>query len=257
MKFPFWVLGQKRKDDVAVMATPGFVVPVATDIKPAVRPVHTPVITPMPVNPVIQDMEQLLARTVYRVGESIAKTELYFPASDLDRLGISCNSKELIALADHKSRELLLRSDIRRGERYAFYTGELAAALATAERAAILFRLISGDSANATALSVMRRVADACDKVIFHSAKLLEAEPADSFKWGNSVIVAQGEAQTALNKAMILLNRRPALLSPATEKMARAAIWATIIAADACAHAALECREAILPNSPSYGVVHA
>ncbi len=244
MKFSFWSGFHKRREmdpTTVVLSAPP--IPQATPLTRRTLPAPIPV----PVNPVIQEMQFTLANLVYRVTETIAKTELYFPASDLRLLGIPTDSPALCAEADHRSRELLLRAEIKHGERYVTQTAEIITALHTAERAALLLRLLCADSANAAALPVLRRVADACERVIRHSAKVLEAPAADVFTWSNSVVAGQNEAQTAVHKAITLLGRTPSILSPSAEKMARTAIWSMEIAAETTAHAALECRGVILP----------
>ena len=201
MKFSFWSGFHKRRqmDPVAVLSTP--TVPRVTT--PARRTLAAP--TPVPVNPVIQEMQFILANLVYRVTETIAKTELYFPASDLRLLGVPTDNPALCAEADHRFPvSWLLRAEIKHGERYVTQTAEIITALHTAERAALLLRLLCADTANTAALPVLRRVADACERVIRHSAKVLEAPAADVFTWSNSVVAGQNEAQTAVHKAITL-----------------------------------------------------
>lgn len=62
-------------------------------------------------------------------------------------------------------------------------------------------------------------------------------------------MAGQNEIQTAVHKAITMLEKKPALLAPTAQKMVRAAIWSMEISAGATAHAALECRGVVLPAS--------
>ncbi|MBC8136956.1 MAG: hypothetical protein H8F28_13820 [Fibrella sp.] len=247
MKFSFWSGWSKRKEiDTAVVTAVALSAPASAQKTPADWRVAPPP-APVPVNPAVRAMEVSLALLVYRVTETLAKTELYFPASDLQVLGVSGDSAILCEEMDRKARALLHRTDVKHAERYVTQTAEIIAALHTTEHAALLLRLLCADSANAVAIPLIRRVADSCERVIRHSAKVLEAPAPDVFTWSNSVVAGQNEAQTAVYKAITLLGKEPALLTPAALKMARAAIWMMEVAADATAHAALECRGVVLP----------
>ena len=240
MNFSLATWGQKLKQrEHRATAVPPLPPP------PARRPVPPPV--PIPVNPLARDMEITLAALVYRVIETLAKTELYFPASDLRVLGVPDGSLALCAAVEGKAHAMLSRADIKHGERYVAHAAGMVAGLRTAERSACLIRLLCADSANSAALPLLRRVADACERVIRHSAKVLEAPSPDVFTWSNSVVTGRNEVQTAVYKALTMLSNRPALLSPAAERMARTAIWAMEIAVETVANAALECRGVVLP----------
>ncbi len=211
-----------------------------------------PAAPPRPVspNPAIRDMEKTLASLVYRVTETLAKTELYFPASDLQVLGMSDDKSALCKSANRMACSLLLRPDVKRGERYVAFAGEIADALCTAERTAILLRVLCTDPQNAPAMPVVRRVADACELVVNTSAKLLNAESSDVFHHANTLVAARNDAETAIYKAVTMLQKRPALLQPASERLAKTIIWSMEVIGTDLADAALECRGVMLSAPP-------
>ena len=219
----------------------------AATLAPHITPPRSLTTAPLAPNPAVRDMEHALALLVYRAVETLAKSALYFPASDLAVLGVSVDSHDLCRETDRLASSLLLRPDMKHGERYVRYSGEIATALASAERAATLLRLVCTSEHNTAALPLLRRVAESCERVIRQSAKVLDAEPADVFVWSNSVVAAKNETQTAVHKALTLLARRPAMLIKPAENMVRMAIWSMEIAAEGAAHAALECRGVVLP----------
>lgn len=246
MKFPFWAGWGKRKEIDTAVAAVVLSAPTSAQKSPPTWRVAAPPV-PVPVNPAVRDMETALAVLVYRVTETLAKTELYFPLSDLQVLGMPTDGPALCEETDRKARALLHRTDISHAERYVTQTAELIAALHTAQNAALLLHLLCADTANAAAVPIIRRVADSCERVIRHSAKVLEAPASEVFTWSNSVVAGQNEAQTAVYKAITLLGKEPAILTPTAQRMARAAIWTMEIAAETTAHAAMQCRGVVLP----------
>jgi len=213
------------------------------------RPAAPP--TPVSPNPAIRDMEKTLASLVYRVTETLAKTELYFPTSDLRVLGMPDDKAALCKTANKKACALLLRPDVKRGERFVAFAGEIADALCTAERTAALLRVLCTDAQNSPAVPLVRRVADACELVVNTSAKLLDAEPTDVFRHANALIAARNETETAVHKAVTMLQKRPALLQPASEKLAKTIIWSLEVIGSDLADAALECRGVMLSATPA------
>ncbi|MBC7805893.1 MAG: hypothetical protein H7145_07055 [Akkermansiaceae bacterium] len=204
--------------------------------------------TPVPVNPAVRAMETALAALVYRVTETLTSTDVYLPASDLRERGSRANSTALCEATDRAARELVSCADIKHPERYVVQTAEFVSALRGAEHAALLLRLLCADGANAAVIPLIRRVSDLCERIIRHSARVLESPAADVFTWSNSVVAGQNEAQTAVHKALTLLDKESASLTPTARKMTRAAIWTMEVAAETIAHAALECRGVVLPS---------
>lgn len=228
----------------------------ATPAPPMPRPgVASARPAPLPgpsVPPEVRAMHETLARLAYRAGETLRKTALYFSAADLHALDTPRDTDALVAQADGDARRLLLRAEVRRGERYAGYAHELGGAVACAGRAASLLRLLLSDPETAAVAVVLRRVADAADRVMVRSARCLESEPAARYDWGGAVVAGLSEARTAACKARALLRKRPALLESVAEKQARAAVWAMEAAAEGCAQAALTACELMLPRASDY-----
>ncbi len=245
MKFTFWSGWNRRDIDTAVVAAV-LSVP-APQKSPAIWRVAPPP-APVPVNPVVREMETALSVLVYRVSETLAKTALYVSANVLASSVVPTDGPALCAATDRKARELQLHPEIKHPERYVTQTAEMIAALRTAEHAASLLRLLCADESNVAALPIIRRVADACERVIRHGGKLLEVPAPDVFTWSNSVVAGQNDIQTAVYNAITLLGRESASLTPSARKMARAAIWMMEVAAETTAHAALECRGVVLPS---------
>ncbi|MBC8142595.1 MAG: hypothetical protein H7Y38_14275 [Armatimonadetes bacterium] len=213
------------------------------------RPAAPP--APVSPNPAIRDMETTLASLVYRVTEVLAKTELYFPASDLQVLGMPGDKTALCKAANKMACALLLRPDVKRGERYVAFAGEIADALCTAERTATLLRILCTDPQNSPAVPLVRRVADAFEIVVNASAKVLNAEAVDVFRHSNALVAARNDAETAVHKAITMLQKKPAILQPASEKLAKTIIWSLDVIGSELADAALECRGVMLPVASS------
>lgn len=244
MKFPFWFIWGERKDINAALAAVVLPAPTSSQKSPDTWRVVPPP-APVPVNPAVRAMETSLSMLVSRLAETLANSALYFPAAP----GTPSDTQTLCEATARKARELSHHDAVKHGERYVAKTAELIAALRTAERAATLLRLLCADGAHAELIPLLRRVADSYERVIRHSAKVLESPAADVFTWSNSVVVEQNEAQTAVHHAINLLDKKQSMVPAVAMKMARAALWTMEAAAEATARAALECRGVVLPTS--------
>lgn len=244
MKFSFWS-GWNKHSKVETSAVIATVTP-SQNLSSFWRVAPPP--APVPVNPATRAMETALALLATRVAETLASAGSCRPAFGSRHVDLADDSRTLCEATDRKARELPHRADVKHAERYVAQTAEIIAALHAAERAASLLGFLCADSANAALVPIIRPAADSCERVIRHCAKVLESPAADVFTWSNSVVSGQNETQTAVYKAMVLLNKESVTLTPSARKIARAALWTMEVAAEVTAHAALECRGVVLPS---------
>ena len=185
----------------------------------------------------IRALDRSLARMMHRASELLAKSHLYFSDKNLRELASMADAATTVAdEIDLRARGMLLRSEVPHAQKYMTWTNYLRAAVRAAGRAAQLFDLLQQERA-LPALSPLKRIAEAAQRVLLYAAATLETADAQQLTHlaRHSVELAE-----ACSRAETLLVRSRALLPLPAERMTRAAIWSMFITAECAATVACQ-----------------